>query len=164
MSTYNINRKCLSYGFNHGRLNFERREKYNFERKEKSDFDRREKLRSYRRRSTGYNSVSSERSTGSDQSYDYESNHVTTTSREFQILQKDAVFKILDGVFENLSERWEISRMAFEKDCQKIADLEHEQKMEKPRKTANRYNPVEKKKEARKSLIPNRKSFSQAKC
>ena len=163
MSTYNINRKCLSYGFNHGRLHFERREKFNFE--------RREKLRSYgrchdsyRRRSTGYNSGSSERSTGSDQSYEYESNQISTTSREFQILQKDAVFEILDGVFENLRERWEISRMAFEKDCQKIADLDHEQKMEKPRKTANRYNPVEKKKETRKSLIPNRKSFSQAKC
>ena len=56
------------------------------------------------------------------------------------------------------------SRMAFEKDCQKIADLDHEQKMEKPRKTANRFNPVEKKKETRKSLIPNRKSFLQAKC
>lgn len=163
MSTYNINRECLSYGFNHGRLNFERREKSNFE--------RREKLRSYgrphdsyRRRSTGYNSGSSERSTGSDQSYEYESNQISTTSREFQILQKDAVFEILDGVFENLRERWEISRMAFEKDCQKIADLDHEQKMEKPRKTANRYNPVEKKKETRKSLIPNRKSFSQVKC
>ena len=155
MSTYNINRKCLSYGFNHGRLNFERREKLR-------SYGRRHD--SYRRRSTGYNSGSSERSTGSDQSYEYESNQISTTSREFQILQKDAVFEILDGVFENLRERWEISRMAFEKDCQKIADLDHEQKMEKPRKTANRYNPVEKKKETRKSLIPNRKSFSQAKC
>ena len=155
MSTYNINRKCLSYGYNHGRLNFERREIFNFQ--------RREKLRSYRRRSTGYNSGCSERSTGSDQSYEYESNHISTTSREFQILEKDAVFEILDGVFEDLRERWEISRMAFEKDCQKIADLDHEQKMEKPRKTANRCNP-EKKKETRKSLIPNRKSFSKAKC
>lgn len=147
MNTYNINRRCLIPGYNHGQVNCT-----NFN----TNYQR---SRGFRRNSTGYSSGNSERSVGSDYSFDSTSYQSSPISLEREILKKDAVFEILDEVFENLGERWELSRKAFEIDCQTLEDWEIEKKNEKPRKTAGRYSPFDQKKTARKSLIPNRRSF-----